>query len=343
MGAPRSRTVDIHTHVVSPELLATLRRHGGRYGVELLETPAPVAVLAGGTRTKPIQPELSDVAGRLAAMDRQGMDVQVLSTWVDLVGYRMPAAEGAAFSRLQNETIAELVQGAPHRFVGAATVPLQDPAAAVEVLNEAVERHGFRAVQIATQVGDRHLDAPELEPFWQAAESLGVLVLVHPHDDAPPPALAPYFLWNVVGNPVLTTVALVRLLYGGVLERHPRLSVSFAHGGGMLPYQIGRVRRAFQVRPETRARGLATDPLELLRRCYFDTVMNSPPTLAYLAALVGPDRLLMGGDFPFEMGDPDPVRTVCEAVAPTAQAGVLGGTAAGLLGLTSATPEETAR
>ncbi len=332
-GARRQKTVDVHTHVISPELLTILRRDGARYGVELVRGQPEVALLSGGARTKPIQSELSDVDRRLPTMDTQGVDVQVLSSWIDFTGYGMPVAEGAAFSRLQNETIAELVQTAPTRFVGSVTVPLQDPATAVEVLVDAVERHGFRAVQIGTQAGGRHLDEPDLEPFWGAAESLGVLVLVHPHDDAPPPALKPYFLWNVVGNPVLTTVALVRLVYGGVIERHPGLRVSFAHGGGMLPYQVGRVRRGFRQRPETRAGGLTLDPLDALKRCYFDTVLNEPRTIAYLADLVGADRLLMGGDYPFEMGDPEPVKTVQAALGSADQAAVLGKTAACLLGL----------
>ncbi len=333
---PASRppmTIDVHAHVVAPALVQALRRDGARYGVELVGGQPPVALLAGGSRTRPIQPELSAVQTRLAAMDRQGVDVQVLSSWIDFSGYRMPVAEGAAFSRLQNETIAELVREAPDRYVGSATVPLQEPATAVQVLTDAAERHGFRAVQICTQVGDRCLDEPAFEPFWQAAESLGVLVLVHPYDDSPPPALKPYFLWNIVGNPMLTTVALVRLIYGGVLQRHPRLKVSFAHGGGMLPYQIGRVRRGFLQRPETQAGGLTLDPLEVLRRCYFDTVLNDPRTIAHLASLVGADRLLLGGDHPFEMGDPDPVTTVTQALPAADQAGVLGANAAQALGL----------
>ncbi len=332
-AAQPPKTIDVHSHVISPELLATLRRDGARYGVELVEGQPTVAVLAGGERTKPIQRELSALDGRFEAMDRQGVDLQVLSTWIDFSGYAMPVREAAAFSRLQNDTIAELVQSAPSRYVGSATVPLQDPAAAVQVLAEAVERHGFRAVQIATQVGDRFLDEPDFEPFWQAAEDLGVLVLVHPHGAVTPPPFKPYFLWNIVGNPVLTTTALVRLVYGGVVERHPRLKVSFAHGGGMLPYQIGRVQRGFKMRPETRASGLTLDPLDVLRRCYFDTVMNSPRPLAYLAELVGPDRLLMGGDYPFEMGDPEPVHTVEQAVAPADAPAVLAGNAARALGL----------
>ncbi len=332
-AAPLRRSIDVHSHVISPELLATLKRDGTRYGVELVEGQPSVAILAGGERTKPIQRELSDVASRLEVMDRQGVDVQVLSTWIDFSGYQMPVRDAAAFSRLQNETIAELVQSAPTRYVGSATVPLQDPSTAVEVLREAVERHGFRAMQIATQVGERGLDEPDFEPFWQAAEDLGVLVLVHPHGVETPPPFKPYFLWNIVGNPVLTTTALVRLVYGGVIERHPRLKVSFAHGGGLLPYQIGRVQRGYQVRPETRARGLTLDPLDSLRRCYFDTVMNSPKPLAYLADLVGADRLLMGGDYPFEMGDPQPVRTVEQAFVPEDVPRVLGGNAASALGL----------
>lgn len=329
------RTIDVHTHIIPPALLAALRRDGARYGADLrAQDGREVLYLAGDAKPRPIQASLVDVDQRLAAMDRQGIDVQVLSTWIDLSAYRLPAAEGAAFSRLQNACIAEVVESAPARYVGSATVPLQAPEEAVNVLREAVDRLGFRAVQIATEVGDRFLDDPLLQPFWDAAEASGVLVLVHPLYDDPPRPLRDYFLANVLGNPFQTSMALARLIFGGVLQRHPRLKISFAHGGGVLPYQLGRVRRAFATQPAARARGLETDPLDLLRRCYFDTVLNSAETIRHLASLVGAQRLLLGSDYPFEMGDPEAVRTVEQAFpeGPERNA-VLAGTLAGALSL----------
>ncbi|MBI2755311.1 MAG: amidohydrolase family protein [Chloroflexi bacterium] len=329
--------IDIHAHIISPELISTLRRGGPTYGIELedLADGGVVARMAGGSSSKPFPPELGQLDVRLAAMDQQGVDVQVLSSWADLTGYRLPPAEGAAFSRLQNETIAEIVQSHPDRYLGSATVPLQDPRMAVQVLEDALNRLDFRAVQIGTFVGDRFLDDPSFEPFWDATEALGTLVLVHPYEDNPLPALRAYFLFNALGNPLQTTMALARLMFGGVIERHPRLKVSFAHGGGLLPFQIGRLRKVFASRPEPHSRGATLDPLEVLKRCYFDTVLNEPRTMDYLAGLVGPERLLMGSDFPFESGDADPVNRVrASALSASDQAQVLGGTAAQLLGLT---------
>lgn len=333
--AHRPLTIDVHCHAISPELLQAARRGGARYGVELVERDRGlVLAMEGGSASKAIPPELTDLDARLAAMDRQGVDVQVLSSWADFTGYGMPARQGAAFSRLQNETLAELVRSQPSRFVGSATVPLQDPELAAQVLEDALARLDLRAVQIATQVGETQLDDPRLDRFWSAAASLGVLVLVHPYAEQALPALRPYYLSNLVGNPWQTSVALARLLFGGVLERHPVLRVSFAHGGGFLPYQVGRLGRGFASRPETRAGGTTSDPRSLLRRCYFDTVLNDPRAIRYLAETVGSDRLLLGSDYPFESGDPDPVSSVRAALPPTQQASVLSSTAAQLLGVT---------
>lgn len=321
--------------MISPELLATLRRGGARYGVELVDRGARglVGIMAGGGQTKPISPRLSEVSERLVAMDRHGVDLQLLSSWADLTGYRMPGELGEAFSRLQNETISELVQTHPDRFAGSATVPLQEPDRAVGVLSDAIEQQGLRAVQVGTSVADWWLDDPRFERFWDAAEALGVLVLVHPYDEDPPPVFKDFYLANLIGNPLQTSLALARMMFGGVLERHPRLRVSFAHGGGLLPFQLGRLRKGFASRPETRTAGLATDPGELLQRCYFDTVLNDSRSIAFLAELVGADRLLLGSDFPFDSGDDEPVARVREALSEEQRPGALGATAAGLLGL----------
>lgn len=326
--------IDIHSHAVSPALLRTARQDGARYGVELVERDGSlVLAMDGGVASKAIPAALTDLEARLAAMDRQGVDVQVLSSWADFTGYSMPARQAAAFSRLQNETIADLVRTHPRRFVGSATVPLQDADLAVQVLDEALHRLDLRAVQVATQVGTRQLDDPSLEPFWSAAASLGVLVLVHPYAEEPLPALRPFALSNLLGNPWQTSVALARLLFGGTLERHPAPRVSFAHGGGLLPYQVGRLERGYASRPETRAAGITADPRTLLRRCYFDTVMNDPRAIQFLAETVGADRLLLGSDYPFESGDREPIRTVRAALPEHQQAQVLSRTPAELLRL----------
>lgn len=324
--------IDIHAHIIPPRLVELLRRRGGDFGVEVGERDGAMMVrLAGSDWTKPLPMPLTRTDERLSTMDRQGVDVQVLAGWIDFSGYTMPLAEAVRFSEIQNETIAELAAG-NERYAGAGTVPLQDARTAADMLRRTVADYGFRSVQVATYLGgERFLDDPALDPFWEVAEALDVLVLFHPYDEKPAPGLADYFLHNCIGYPLQTAIAISRMIFGGVFARFPNLRARFPHAGGALPYQFARIERAAQVRPEAKARGFAGDPLEILRRCYFDTVTNNPATLRFLADLVGPERLLMGSDYPFDMADPDPAGTVRAAISGAALDGVLGGTTQKLL------------
>lgn len=326
--------IDFHAHLIPPKLIETIRRRGAEFGVESGGTDAaPTIRLESSSWTKPIPLPLSRIAERIETMDRQGIDMQVMAPWIDFSGYTMPAALGERFSELQNETIAEVVASRPDRFLGAATVPMQDPQAAIRVLDRALAA-GFRSVQVATYFGGtRFLDDPALDPFWAAAEERGVLVYFHPYDEQPPNGTKDYFLHNVVNYPLQTAIAIPRMIFGGVFQRFPRLKVCFPHGGGYLPYQFGRIRRAAVVRPEPKVHGYAGDPLDEMKHFYFDTIVHNPASLRFLAEMVGTDRLVMGSDYPFDMNDPDPVGTVRAGLPEAAHAAVMGGTAASLLGL----------
>jgi len=330
-----TRIIDVHAHLIAPELVKEMRRGGARYGLEMGGTDKqPTVRLDGSSHTRPVPLPLTRIDERAEAMKGQGVDVQVLSSWIDFSGYTMAPGVGAAFSELQNETIAAVVKSAPQRYVGAATVPLQDPPAAVRVLERAVKDLGFHSVQIATYLGgERFLDHPSLEPFWEAAEALEVLVLVHPFDEKFPPGVKEFYLHNCIGYPLQTSIATARLILSGTLSRHKRLRIRFPHAGGFMPYQMERLRRAWRLRPEAKAGGLAEDPLDVLKRCYFDTVCHSPPALRYLAEVVGADRLLLGSDYPFDMAETDPVGTVKAAFTGKDLPPILGETAARLLGL----------
>jgi len=326
--------IDTHAHIIPPDMLAIILRGGARYGVEIGGNEKTRTVrLAGSTYTRPMPGFLSHVDERTKAMDRQGVDVQVLAGWVDFSGYTMPVDLGVKFSELQNESIAAVVAANPARYVGAANVPLQDAAAAIKVLERAATVHGFKAAQISPYFGgNRFLDDPALDPFWAAAQAMNVLLLFHPYDEARPAGLDDYFLHNCIGYPLQTTIAVVRMMFSGVFTRFPELRLKLPHAGGFLPYQIERFRHAADFRPEPRSQGFDGDPLDVLKQLYFDTVTFSPKTLRYLADLVGPERLLLGSDYPFEMGEVDPVATVKAAFPEeTAQRAVLGGTAQRLL------------
>jgi aminocarboxymuconate-semialdehyde decarboxylase len=326
--------IDTHAHIIPPDMLSVILRDGAHYGVEIEGHDKLRTVrLAGSSYTRPMPAFLSNVTERIETMDRQGVDVQVLAGWVDFSGYSMPLDLGIKFSELQNDSIAAVVAAKPDRYVGAANVPLQDAKAAVKVLERAVTLHGFKAAQISPYLGgERFLDDPALDPFWQAAQEMKVLLLFHPYDEARPAGLDDFFLHNCIGYPLQTTIAVVRMMFGGVFTRFPDLLLKLPHAGGFLPYQIERFRHAADFRPEPRSKGFSGDPLAILKRLYFDTVTFSPKTLRYLADLVGAERLMLGSDYPFEMGDADPVATVKTAFPEDAsQCAVLGGNAQRLL------------
>jgi aminocarboxymuconate-semialdehyde decarboxylase len=301
---------DVHAHCVPSAVLASIRADGGRYGMELIDADGGPAVrIAGREPTGPVRRDLSDedIESRLAAMGRAGVRIQLLSSWIDLTAYALEPAAGARYAQMFNEALSDVVASHPDRFLALATVPLQKPPAAAAELKRAVTQPGVVGVEIATTVDGRELDDPDLSVFWDAASELGCLVLVHPYRSLSGRGLARYFLGNLVGNPAETTIAAAHLILGGVLERFPGLQVCLVHGGGFLPYQVGRLDRGYEAKPELTTGHTARRPSDWLRRLYFDTVVHSPAALAYLVGAVGADRVMLGTDYPFEMGDPDPM------------------------------------
>jgi len=304
-------TIDLHCHYIPESLIELIDKDGAGHSVEL--TGAGTVSFAGRAATQSFPRGMLDLDERLEWMDEQGIDVQVLSAWMDFSAYVLDPEDGAWLARSLNETTAESIGKHPERFWAMAAVPLQAPDLAVDELRHAVRELGMVAVEIATSVVDGELDDPALEPFWTAAEQLDALVLVHPYASIGSDRLSRYFLNNIVGNPAEETVAAAHLIYGGVLERHPALKVCLTHGGGFLPYQIGRQDRGFEsVRRLTREH-LTVNPSSLLRRFYYDTVVHGPEALRFLVERVGGDRVVLGSDYPFPMGDPEPVTTVRKA------------------------------
>jgi aminocarboxymuconate-semialdehyde decarboxylase len=267
---------DVHAHCVPEEVVATLRRDGGRYGMDLVDEGGRLSVrIAGRQPIGPLRDDLSDadIDVRLAAMDRARVRMQLLSSWIDLTAYALDPSAGARYARMFNEALVGTVAGHPERFLGLCTVPLQAPDAAARELRHAVTQLGMVGVEIATTVAGRELDDPDLAPFWGAAADLGCLVLVHPCDSLSGRGVTRYFLGNLVGNPAETTIAAAHLIVGGVLERFPGLRVCLVHGGGFLPYQAGRLDRGYDAKADVVATRVSTRPSAWLRRLYFDTVV----------------------------------------------------------------------
>lgn len=325
--------VDVHAHYVGAGVAERIRAEGGGHGVRLIEGqgPAPRVEVAGRPSGLPLLPQLSDVPGRLAWMDAAGIDVQLVAPWMDLAGYELAPADGAWLAAVQNEELAALRRAHPDRFRTAAAVPLQHVELAVAELRRAVTELGHEAVQIGARVGELGLDDAALAPFWDAAEELGVPVIVHPAELELPERIRRLFLHILVGNPSETTFAAAALLLGGVLEAHPGLRVLLVHGGGFVPYQMGRLQRGFTAAPPpVRATG-ALSPRELLGQLSFDTVLHDPDALRQLIDFAGPGRVALGSDYPFPMRDDTPLRSLdAVRLEPAQRARVLGG--AGLLG-----------
>lgn len=333
--------VDFHAHVIPPAYL-DLARAGGvpELRVERAAGGEVLEVVGGGdggpvTQRVPLGPAWLDTGARLAAMDAARVDVQVLSAVQFMYHYWLDTERALALARVVNDGIAAMVAVEPRRFAGMATVPLQDAGAAVEELRRAHGALGLRAVEIGTHVAGAPLDAPALAPFWAEAEALGVVVFVHPYAPLGRDRLGAYYLHNLLGNPFETTVAVGRLIFGGVLERHPRLRLCLAHGGGALPSVIGRLEHGYDVSELCRAAG-AGRPASYLGRLWYDTITHDVGALEFLIARAGASQVLLGSDYPFAIGDLDPVRTVEKlGVDRTARDAVLGGNAAALLGLAS--------
>jgi aminocarboxymuconate-semialdehyde decarboxylase len=327
--------VDAHAHYLSPQVLAELERDAPSYGCELRTTPQglPQLVFPGRPPLRPVGQPVRDLAERQQRMAHQGVEHQVLSTWMELYCYFLPPEIGARWCRLQNRTLAEDIRPYRERFSGMAVVPLQDGRLAAQELEYAATQLGLRGVMVAPNFLDRNLDDPSLEPLWTVAEQLAQPVLVHPYAPQVGFRLQRYNLSQAVGNPMDTTIAAGSLVFGGVVDRHPDLKVILVHGGGFFPYQIGRFQRVYAVTPEAREHA-RRPPLDYLRWFYYDTVLLYAPAVRYLAQSVGSSRVLLGSDYPFDVGDGDPVATVRAAgLATTDEEQVLSGTCCSLFHL----------
>jgi aminocarboxymuconate-semialdehyde decarboxylase len=323
--------VDCHAHLVPPGLLDAIRAGKAAFpSVRVIEDGGSLGfAFAGGKPTRPVSKPLSDLAARLAWMDAQGIGAQVVGGWLDMFGYEMPPGEGARWARLINLHLAQEAQRQP-RFVPLATVPLQDGALAAEVLREA-HTAGFKGAMIGTQPKGKGgvLDDPSLVPFWQAAHELGSIVFIHPVFESGDDRVHDYGMANAVGRITDTLIAVTRLIYAGHVTRFCGARIVIGIGGAALPYVLGRLRRNYELDREKLG-----DPDAALRAMYYDTIVQDARTLRYLADTVGADRIMMGSDMPFPIGDLAPMKVVEAAGFSDAEkAAINGGLAARLLGI----------
>ena len=329
----RPQTIDVHAHILSEETIGLIAREAPTVAPRLTPLDADSAVLEiAGTAYRPFPRGGFDMERRFADMDAAEVDVQVLSATPQSYLYGEEAALALICSIIQNNQIAKLVAAHPDRFLGIATLPMQAPELAAAELRRAVRKLGLRGAMIGSNVMGRNLDHPELEPIWTAASELDVLLLIHPVNVGAAERLRSYYLNNLIGNPLDTTIAAACLVFGGVLERHPKLKVCLVHGGGFVPYQAGRWAHGWQVRPEPKV-NLKQSPEPWIERFYYDTILHSTENLAFLIGSAGPKRVMLGSDYPYDMGTGECVRQVRALSIPEAdKATVLGTQAWSLLG-----------
>jgi len=320
--------VDVHVHYVSPGAFDAVRRRPDTYGVRLLPGDGVRLQLGAEPPTRPLLPALYTLDLHAKFFSQAGIDTAVFGPLMDIAGYSLPPAQGAAWSRLQNEALAAALREAPGAHRGLATVPLQDPARAAAELSFAVRELGLRGAMVDPNALGRPLGDAVFDPFWKAAADLAAPVVFHPFLLEAVERFGRHYLHNLVGYPFETTLAAASLILGGTLDRFPGLSVVLVHGGGFLPYHIGRFDRAHETRPEARVNDAGL-PSRYLRRFLYDTLVQRPDALRYLVQLVGHDRVMLGSDHPFWMGDPDPLRVVREAdLDPATRAAIFGENAA---------------
>lgn len=326
---------DVHAHCIPPAFREWLERSGDDLGAAMVREAGGTCVRFNDRFTSgPLREFLGDMPTRIAKMDRMGVDVQLLAGWIDLTGYDLEVAAGRSYARAHNDTLAEHAAQHPDRLLPLATLPLQDPAGAVLELERAMDELGMVGAQIATTVGADWLDQASLDPLWEAAQHLGAFIVMHPMAPLSGVSLDRYFMSNMVGRPAETTIALAGLIFSGVFDRHPDLRLCAVHGGGFTPFQIGRLDRGHQAKPEVAARDAGKLPSEYLARLYVDTVIHDPRALRYLIDVMGADHVLIGTDYPFEMGDEDPVGLVdaVPGLQPEEREAILTGNVSRLLG-----------
>ncbi len=302
--------IDIHTHII-PEHLPDFREKFGYGGFISLDhhKPCCAKMMIDDRFFREIQDNCWDANTRMKECDHHHIDVQVLSTIPVMFSYWAKPQDALNVSMFLNDHIAAIVHDYPKRFIGLGTIPLQSPELAIKELERCL-RIGLRGVQIGSHVNDWNLNAPELFPFFQAAEALGAAVFVHPWDMMGKEKMNKYWLPWLVGMPAETSLAICSMIFGGIFERLPRLKVAFAHGGGAFPSSIGRIEHGFRVRPDLVAVDNKVNPREYLDKFYLDTLVHDPMMLDFLMNLMGPKQLALGTDYPFPLGELEPGKLI---------------------------------
>jgi len=304
--------IDIHTHVEFAGTFDILKK---RYTEEEIFNRFVVSVTGRHSAelnrgiVSGIRDALRDPQKKIRDMDEKGIGLYVLSSTPFAFLYEVEGDLAVELARFQNDQLSELVKKYPDRFAAMATLPLQVPDKAMKELERAIKTLGLRGVEIGSNVAKRELGDEAFGSIYKTLEDLDVPIFIHPHHVAGLDRLQDYYLSNLIGNPLDTTIAAAQLIFSGMLEKYPGLKIILAHGGGQLPFIIGRMEHGYEVRPESKEK-VHQPPRAFLKNFYFDTITHNPDALRYLIAFAGSDHVLLGSDYPYDMGDSNPVQTV---------------------------------
>jgi aminocarboxymuconate-semialdehyde decarboxylase len=306
----RTKRVDVHSHVLPQELMEAIRQRPRDFQMRVEGAGEKETFVRDDKHSTPVYAEFYDADAKVEGMDRKGIDISVISVTPVVFFYWLPADAGLAAARVMNDGIARMAAQRPDRLRGMATLPMQDPDAAVTELERVVKEHGFRSIELGCRIKGQLLAEPQFRPVLKRAQELGVFIFTHPYVAGTLPRdLGCYYLGNLAGLPFDTALMAAHLMFSGALDELPDLKIILAHGGGHLPYQIGRLAHGYEVRKEARA-NTRNSPLELLRRFYFDALTHDVDALRFLVEKAGADRVTIGTDAPFDMAEDNPLAMI---------------------------------
>lgn len=325
-------SIDIHAHYYPEAYLSLLEREGEPFGATLARDARGPMIAVGEMRVGPLEQRFIDVDLRVAEMDELGVDIQLLSMTLPML-YWAGDDFGLKLAVAYNDSVAEAHQAHPERLYGFAALPMQNPDLAVREVERVARLPGIKGIYLATTILGRELADEAFFPVYECIEAHGLPIFLHPGEVIGMKRLKPYFLANLLGNPFDTAVAAANLIFGGVMDRFPKLEVCLPHAGGAFPYLVGRLNHGWTVRPE--CKHLEASPFDYLTRFHYDTISHSTDALEYLLSIAGPDRVMLGSDYCFDMGYERPVEIVTghPGLDEAAKSLVLGGNARRLLGL----------
>ncbi len=298
--------IDIHAHILPPDWSNLAEKYGDDRFPVIYHSEGKHRIYKDGKFFREVWPNSWDAQIRIDEYQAHGIDVQVISTVPVMFSYWAKGNQALELHQEINDHMSEVCRTHPNHYAGVGVVPMQSPQLAIRELERCVDQLGLQGVQIGSHINDWNLDAPELFEFFQAANDLGAAILVHPWDMMGKESMPKYWLPWLVGMPAEQSRAACCLIFGGVLERLKDLRVCMAHGGGSFPYTIGRIEHGFKMRPDLVATDNPHNPRDYLQQLFFDSCVHDPQALRYLIDVVGIDRVMLGTDYPFPLGEQKP-------------------------------------